>query len=520
MKSKQSTTDTPRASSGRLRSAFTLERVPSSTRVTSSLLAGALGCALLAAATPAVSSPAPSPATSGSSLVPQGDGSGLGPLQRRALRERGTVMGTPHQTSDGLPGKIARQLPRGARVTPAVVTSDVNYEIAPGMTIREWDQTDYRGPIRANLLTIDLAAANLSMDYLGGPYAVRRQTVSEMGAAAGAIAAVNGDFFDISDTGAALGVNIDRERGLLQGSATGWIPENASFYLDSAGRPQIGPLVTKTKFRQRPRWPVSGLNPPTVAPNSIGLYTPDWGWTKGYSVTDGDKSAREVVVVNGKIVSNKGTLSKGRKVKGQVMVGRGSAAKLLKELKVGKKATFKYKAKPGATMAVSGDRPILLNGVQTVINDRLLHPRTAVGLDVDGNKLLVLVIDGRTATSRGYTMVELATMMRALGAESALNFDGGGSSTLYTRRFTGEMGVISESSATGEERKVANGLGIFYNAPFPPIVPLPLPTPPPTPVPTPVPTPTPPPPTVTPTPTAPPTPTVPPTPTPTTPPPA
>ena len=419
-------------------------------------------------------------------------------------------MGTPNQTSDGVRGRIARQLPPGARVTPATVTSDATYEIAPGLTIREWDQTDYRGPIRANLLTVDLNAANISLDYLGAPYAVRRQTVSEMGAAAGVIGAVNGDFFDISDTGAALGVGIDRERGLLQGSTTGWIPENASFYLDAAGTPQIGPLVTKTKLRQRPRWPISGINAPTVAPNSIGLYTKDWGWTKGYSVTDSEKkkNVREVVVVDGKIVSNKAVLSKGRKVKGEVLIGRGSAAALLKQLQVGRKATFKFKAKPGATVAVSGDRPLLLNGVQTVVNDQLMHPRTAVGIDVDLNRLLFLVIDGRSAYSRGYTMVELATMMQALGAESALNFDGGGSSTLYSRKVTGEMGVINDPStdidepgSPGVERKVANGLGIYYNAPFPPIIPPVPPTP--TPVPTPTPTPTVPP-TPTPTPTIPP----------------
>ncbi|MEO5662499.1 MAG: phosphodiester glycosidase family protein [Nocardioides sp.] len=466
--------------------------MPSSTRLTSALLAGAVSCCLVAVSAPAISSPDSLGGSDSRVSASDRDRDGLNRLQRRALREPGTVMGTPGQTSDGVHGRIAKQLPRGARVTPPVVTSDVTYEIAPGMSIREWDQTDYRGPIRANLLTVDLNFPNISVDYLGSPYAVRRQTVSQMGAAAGAIGAVNGDFFDISDTGAALGVGIDRERGLIQGSTSGWIPENASFYLDAAGQPQIGPLVTKTKLKQRPRWPVSGINAPTVAPNSIGLYTTDWGWTKGYSVTDGDtKNVREVVVVDGKIVSNKGTLSKGRKVKGQVMVGRGSAAKLLKELRVGRKATFKYKAKPGATVAVSGDRPLLLNGVQTVINDRLMHPRTAVGIDVDGRKLLLLVIDGRSASSRGYTMVELATMMRALGAESALNFDGGGSSTLYSRKLTGEMGVINEPStdidepgSPGVERKVANGLGVFYNGVFPPIVPPIVPTPTPTPTPT------------------------------------
>ena len=464
-----------------------------SNRLTTSLLAGALTCCLVAVAAPATSVPTSVPTeittdvatTSVSGAADDGDRRGLGPLQRRALRERGTVMTDPRQTSDGVRGRVARRLPLSARTTPATVTSDVTYEIAPGMTIREWDQSDARGPVRANLLTVDLNAPNITLDYLGSSYAVRRQTVSQLGAAEGVIGAVNGDFFDISDTGAALGVGVDRERGLLQGSTTGWIPENASFYLDSAGQPQIGPMVTKTKLRQRPRWQFSGLNAPTVAPNSIGLYTADWGWTKGYSVTDGDtKQVREVVVVDGKIVSNKGALSKGRKVKGQVMVGRGAAANLLKTLEVGRKATFKFKAKPGATVAVSGDRPLLLNGIRTVINDRLLHPRTAVGIDVDGRKLFFLVIDGRSTVSRGFTMVELANMMQALGAESALNFDGGGSSTLYSRKVTGEMGVINEPSDGLLERKVSNGVGIYYHAAFPPIVPPVLPAPAPSPAPT------------------------------------
>ena len=244
---------------------------------------------------------------------------------------------------------------------------------------------------------------------------------------------------------------MDRERGVINGPATGWIPENASFYLDGSGY-HVGSMVTRTKLRQRPRWPVSGLNAATVEDNTLGLYTSDWGWTKGYSVTDGDKDVREVVVVDGRIKSNKAVLSKGRKVRGQVLVGRGSAAKLLKQLKVGRKATFKFRTKPGAQVAVSGDRSILLDGVRTVINDRLLHPRTAVGIDTDGNRLLFLVIDGRSASSRGYTMVELATMMTALGAENALNLDGGGSSTCTPARSPARWASSTSPPTAGSAR--------------------------------------------------------------------
>jgi hypothetical protein len=80
-------------------------------------------------------------------------------------------------------------------------------------------------------------------------------------------------------------------------------------------------------------------------------------------------------------------------------------------------------------------------------------------------------------------------MMTALGAENAINLDGGGSSAMYSRTGTGEFGIVNEPS-DGGERKVANAFGIFYNAELPPVVPLPTPTPTPTPTPPPPTTPT------------------------------
>lgn len=471
-----------------------MECVFASTRLTSAVLSGALTCALVTVAIPSTSTAA-APDAAPAARPGAGDGTGLDRFQRRALQDSGTVMELPRDGTSEITGDDIAPRRRACTRGVATTTSDASYDIAPGMTIREWDQVDGCGALRFNLLSINMNAADWSLDYLGPQYIPQRKTVSQLGAADGAIAAVNADFFDISDTGAPLSVGVDRERGLVHGPREGWIPENATFYLDSSG-PHIGPMTTRVKLRQRPRWPVSGFNAPTVTDDTIGLYDTNWGWTKGYSVTDGDQDAREVVVVNGRIVSNKKTLSKGRKVKGQVLVGRGTGAKLLKQLKVGTKASFKFRPQPGAEVAVSGDRALVVNGVRTVVNDSLMHPRTAIGIDADAGRLLLLVVDGRSASSRGYTMVETANLMLALGAENALNFDGGGSSAMYSRKATGEMGLINEPS-DGGERKVANGLGIFYNAPYPPIAPpvvtVPAPAPPapvpPAPVPTtPVPT--------------------------------
>ena len=62
------------------------------------------------------------------------------------------------------------------------------------------------------------------------------------------------------------------------------------------------------------------------------------------------------------------------------------------------------------------------------------HPRTAAGLRKDGTVIL-LAVDGRIPEySNGASLVDLARMMIDLGADRAINLDGGGSTIVYTKR--------------------------------------------------------------------------------------
>lgn len=389
-----------------------------------------------------------------------------------------------NQTSDGKPGVVVGP-PVNLRGRAAVVANETAYEIAPGVVLREWDQVDGRQPVgqvRINLITVNLDAPNISFGPLTPSFVTSRRTVSQFGRWGGALAAVNGDFFDIGRTEAPLGVTIDPSGGILTGSRDGWIPgTNSSLWFDTSG-PHVSPLSIQYTVRKLPGSIVNGFNHPRVPRGRIGVYTHEWNRTKGYLVTDGKKRAREVVLRKNRVVSNKPTLSSGLKIrtKDRVLIGVGRAAAQLKGLQLREKVTLSKRIEGGRpTAAISGDRPLLVNGVRTVINNTIAHPRTAVGIDADGRRLYILVVDGRSATSRGYTMVELADFMTALGAENAINLDGGGSSAMYTRNGAGAMGIVNEPS-DGGERKVANGFGLIYGAELPPVVPL-LPTPTPTP---------------------------------------
>jgi len=84
------------------------------------------------------------------------------------------------------------------------------------------------------------------------------------------------------------------------------------------------------------------------------------------------------------------------------------------------------------------------------------HPRTAVGFDRDEGLLWVVVVDGRQpGYSVGMTLPELAGLFEALGAEEAINLDGGGSSVMVVDGTT-----VSRPSDAEGERPVANALGI------------------------------------------------------------
>jgi hypothetical protein len=88
------------------------------------------------------------------------------------------------------------------------------------------------------------------------------------------------------------------------------------------------------------------------------------------------------------------------------------------------------------------------------------HPRTAVGLSADNRTLIVAVIDGRDpAWSVGVTLPELADILIKLGAATAVNLDGGGSSSFIFAPPGGEQ-VINHPS-DGHWRPVGTSLGVY-----------------------------------------------------------
>jgi len=99
------------------------------------------------------------------------------------------------------------------------------------------------------------------------------------------------------------------------------------------------------------------------------------------------------------------------------------------------------------------------------LNDVREAPRTAVGLDGPGTRLIMIVVDGRQPFySEGATIAELAGLMLYYGGDNAIMLDGGGSSTMVIKWPDGHEQVMNspiDLYIPGRERPVGNHLGIF-----------------------------------------------------------
>lgn len=211
--------------------------------------------------------------------------------------------------------------------------------------------------------------------------------------------------------------------------------------------------------------------------NNLVIYTSKYGSTSGtndygYEViitpTEGTLrfGSMEMTVAETPHVKGSTSIPAGS----YILSGHGTAATFVASLTQGEKITINTQMKLGDNTIVptqlAGGQPMILSGGQVLSTESALdhltalNPRTAVGYDATGSKLVLLVVDGRSSASQGCVSKVLADIMREVGCTEAMNFDGGGSSALYTK----VLGVRNDPS-DGKERAVTNGVFAVSNAP-------------------------------------------------------
>ena len=98
------------------------------------------------------------------------------------------------------------------------------------------------------------------------------------------------------------------------------------------------------------------------------------------------------------------------------------------------------------------DGEITVDASSEVSQSMTSNPRTAIG-QISPLHYIIIVSDGRTDESEGFSLLQLAEEMQSRGAVTAYNLDGGGSSTLY---FNGEIINNPTSGNSTGEREVSD----------------------------------------------------------------
>jgi len=346
-------------------------------------------------------------------------------------------------------------LPAVASGPDPLTTAHSTEALAPGIALTSFERLYPFGWVRGYALEADLSTPGLTADLLtaGAVTAAEKPTV--MAGRAGAIAAVNGDFFDINNTKAPLGPAV--AGGTMMKSAP------AGTGAAGVGADRIGRLAD-VLLEGKVTTPygtikLAAMNQYTVPGGGIGLYTPEWSAPRA-GATYGATQVCEAVVRDGKAVSAAPTVKTAPAAAGTlVLVGREEGAAQLCRLKAGDSVTVTYAPAPALRFAVGGGAVLVRAGQVPALDDRQFKPRSAIGFTADGRRMWLVTVDGRSEESGGLTLLQLARLMKELGAADALELDGGGSAQMVARR-SGQVDVINVPS-DGVERPVPNAVGLF-----------------------------------------------------------
>ncbi len=158
-----------------------------------------------------------------------------------------------------------------------------------------------------------------------------------------------------------------------------------------------------------------------------------------------------ITISNGKVITNSEEKDRG-------LIGFTEDNKLIlgkMTLEEAKKLKIRDAVTYGPNLIVNGKpSKILGNGGWGIA------PRTAIGQRKDGI-VLFLVIDGRSISSRGATMIDLLEIMQKYGAYNAANLDGGTSSVMIENNKIINNPI--DSTGAHRTRKIATGFILTRN---------------------------------------------------------
>ncbi|MCO6008250.1 phosphodiester glycosidase family protein [Actinoallomurus purpureus] len=344
----------------------------------------------------------------------------------------------------------------------SVEADRVDQPVAPGIVRTTFDTFGRTGWTRVHVLSADLRDRSVGVDLVGRKISEARP-LAQAADDQRAVAAVNGDYFDITETNAAIGPEIQGgtlRKGVSQSSTVAGIGTDGIARLADLA---IEGTVTVAGTER----PLAALNSAGVPADGIDAFTPQWGPGLRTLIRDPGPYT-ELIVAGGKVTAVGDHLTTTPVPDGGlVLLGRGAAAGQLAAVKPGDPAAIAFAPKADTKLRMAlGSGAVLVRDGKAVdfppsTGNDALKPRTAIGWSDGGRRLLLVAVDGSASFSAGLSFDDTARLMARLGAGDAYMLDGGGSTEAVARR-PGDPGVsVVNTPSDGSERPVPNGVGLF-----------------------------------------------------------
>lgn len=342
--------------------------------------------------------------------------------------------------------------------------SEVEY-YADGVTLQNKKVYTNEGWINMNIVRVDLEK-NIEMTVLTDTILSKRDTLTNIvkknNADKTVAVAINSDFFDTANN-TTMG-NLVRNNEILTTSAG--YNEFASFNMGIDGMPFIAyinkpdNIFTNGVSSKR----LSYMNKPYLSYDRT-IYFDNKYTKRSYGKNLGSDILEMLVVDNTIIEIRRMGEPFDIPANGYVIASVGKdIAEMEQNFHVGEIVNIDWDVNYRYTdLSIGGGAQIIKEGkVVTNFSHNItgVHPRTGLGITQDRKELIMVTIDGRTASYRGVTQTELANILIELGAYEGINFDGGGSTQMVAQSpFTNQIQTVNRPS-DGAERRMYTSLAV------------------------------------------------------------
>ncbi|KIL40642.1 copper amine oxidase [Gordoniibacillus kamchatkensis] len=370
--------------------------------------------------------------------------------------------------------------------------------ITSGATLKKYIWNGMRGSkavsVSVNVIEVDLTNPNVRLDVMTGTNGqfAKRNTVSGMVKETGAVAGVNGDFYNTIAEGVPDGPEI--MNGQLMSTPPLGLQGLYSFAIDKNNQPIVDAFTFKGSVTAKDgsTFPLGGVNKTSYwldDPNSTyGLTDGMFVYTSAFATdsrtNDGVTVPSEILVQNGVIqqIAIDSVLPGLVPPGAMILKTNGKATDYVKQhLKVGDPIKVDYQIVPmdasktydtkSFKMMIGGETLLVDEGKSSILTRDVSNfsgystvSRTAIGYSKD-LKIAYLITADKNSKSDGMTIPELQDAMAKAGVWRGMVLDGGGSTTMVSRPLGDTDAKLVADLQNGVERRVVNGVGVYSTAP-------------------------------------------------------